>query len=107
MTVRRWWGLWAGVFVALVVPASYYVLALLVQSGTVHLETRDDGMQTITAIALSEAILGPLGIVVAGISAGLRSAVGWFVLLLVGLPGLFFVWFLCVATLSGAMGAPF
>jgi len=65
-------------------------------------------------MALSEVFLGPVGLLVAGSSAGIRRAVDWIVGLVIAVPGLViavpglaFFWFLCVATLSSALGSPF
>src|SRR5450756_2192079 len=52
-------------------------------------------------------LLGPIGIVIAGRSAGVRGALAWLALLMWALPVFAFVWFVCVASLSGALGNPF
>jgi hypothetical protein len=52
-------------------------------------------------------LLGPVGIVVAGRSVGVRGASNWLALLIVALPAYAVVWFVCVATVNGALGNPF
>ncbi len=108
MTVKSWQGLVVGAFIALVVPISSWVLALLVENGIAPYE------QTHALFGLfglldwiSLFLLGPVGIVIAGRSAGVRGVLGWLALLIVALPVFAFVWFLCVATLGGTLGNPF
>ena len=52
-------------------------------------------------------LLGPIGIVIAGWSAGVRGAPAWLALIIVAVPVFAFVWFVCVASLGGALGNPF
>jgi hypothetical protein len=58
-------------------------------------------------ISLSEILLAPIGIVIAGRSASVRGALAWVALIIWAVPVLAFVWFLSVATLSGSLGNPF
>jgi hypothetical protein len=55
---------------------------------------------------VAEVLLGPIGVGIALWSAGVRGA-ALVALIVVALPVLMVVWFLCLATLSGAMGEPF
>lgn len=107
MTVKSRRGLVIGAFIALVVPISYWVLALLVENGIAPYDQMHSLLNLFGLISLSELLLGPIGIVIAGRSAGVRGAIAWLVLIIVGIPLLAVVWFLCVATLSGALGNPF
>ncbi len=107
MTVKSWWGLAVGLFIALVVPISFLVIAKLVENGLAPQDQMQASMGALTAIALSEVLLGPIGIVIAGRSAGVRGVIAWLALIIVAVPVLAFVWFVCVATLSGALGDPF
>ena len=107
MTVKSWWGLAVGLFIALVVPISFLVIATLVENGLAPQDQLHASMGALTAIALSEVLLGPVGIVIAGRSAGVRGAIAWLAVIIVAVPVLAFVWFVCVATLSGALGDPF
>lgn len=64
-------------------------------------------LNALGVIALFELVLGPIGIGIAGWSAGVRSLFAWLALIFITVPALAFVWFLCVVTLSGALGEPF
>ena len=105
-TVKSWRGLGVGAFIALVVPISFLVLARLAEAGI----TPSDQMHTLVplldTILFSGVLLGPIGIVVAvraaGFGRGEGVAVG-----IVALPVSAIVWFMCVATLGGALGNPF
>ncbi|MEO7869876.1 MAG: hypothetical protein ABIS42_04640 [Candidatus Limnocylindria bacterium] len=96
-----------GAFIALVVPISYWVLALLVENGIAPYDQVRPQLDVLGFISLSEILLAPIGIVIAGRSAGVRGAIAWIALIIVGIPVLALVWLLSVATLSGALGNPF
>lgn len=106
MTVRSYPQVAAGVIVALAVPVVFRLLTVLIEHGIVSYQVPID-WTTPTNIALSEIVLGPLGVVIAGRGAGVRSAIAWIVLLVVTIPVLLFVWFYSVAMFSAALGAPF
>jgi hypothetical protein len=107
MTVRSPRGLVVGLAIALVIPVSYWVLAQLVEHGIAPYDQTHSLLGPLGTIALSEVVLGPIGIGIAGWSAGVRSALAWLAVIVLGLPALAVVWFLCVVTLSGALGNPF
>jgi len=48
-----------------------------------------------------------VGIAIAAWSAGVRGVAGWIALMVVALPVFAVIWFVGVATLSGALGNPF
>ncbi len=100
-------GLILGVLIALAVPFSSLVVAFLWDRGMLPLEPNGAFVQTLQATAPWELILGPVGIVVAGRSAGLRGFLAWLGLIVVGVPVLAFVWFVGVAYLGGLAGEPF
>jgi hypothetical protein len=52
-------------------------------------------------------LLGPIGVVVAGRSAGIRGAFGWFVLMVVAVPVLTSLWLGSVMAFGSATGNPF
>jgi hypothetical protein len=106
MTVRSWGGVIAGVVVALLVPISYRVFAQLLEAGVVRVEREGSIMQTLTTIAFTELLLGPIGVAIAGRALGLRSPVAWLVLFGLTIPVLAVVWLICFLTLSGALGRP-
>ena len=106
MTVRSWGGVIAGTAVALLVPISYRLFAQLLEDGIVHVEREGSIMQTLTTIALTELLLGPIGVAIAGRALGLRNPVAWLVLFGLTIPVLAVAWLICVATLSGALGRP-
>ncbi len=108
MMVESWRGLGVGAFIALVVPISYVVLARLVEVGIAPND------QVHTLVPLLDwilfplgVLLGPIGIVVAGRSAGIRGAFGWLVLMIVAVPALAYLWFISALLYSGATGRPF
>ncbi len=107
MTVKSRRGVGIGAFIALVVPISYWVLALLVENGIAPYDQVRPQLDVLGFISLSEILLAPIGIVIAGRSAGVRGAIAWIALIIVGIPVLALVWLLSVATLSGALGNPF
>ena len=61
---RSWRGVALGGVIALVVPVSLLLLAVLLESGIVSSDLPHDPL--LTLIAFSEVLLGPVGIVVAG-----------------------------------------
>jgi hypothetical protein len=96
-----------GAGIALGVPVSFLVAGQLLLGRVVTFERGPDTMDILTRIALSEIILGPIGLLVVGSAIPLRRPLAWLLLLLVGVPVLVVTWFLGVATLSGALGSPF
>jgi hypothetical protein len=108
MTVKSRRGLGVGAFIALVVPISYLVLAVLVENGIAPYDQTHALLNPLGLLGwISLFLLGPVGIVIAGRSAGLRGVIAWLALIIVAIPVFAFVWFACVATLSGALGNPF
>jgi hypothetical protein len=108
MTVKARRGVLVGAFIALVVPTSDLLLAQLVGSGIAPYEQTRSLLDVVGLLAWTSLfLLGPIGIVVAGRSVGVRGAINWLVLLIVALPAYAVVWFVCVATVSGALGNPF
>ncbi|HEY5434707.1 MAG TPA: hypothetical protein VIK13_05700 [Candidatus Limnocylindrales bacterium] len=108
MTFESRRGVLVGAFIALFVPTSDLLLAQLVGSGIAPYEQTRSLLDVIGLLAwTSLLLLGPIGIVVAGRSGGVRGAINWLVLLIVALPAYAVVWFVCVATVSGALGNPF
>jgi hypothetical protein len=100
-------GVLVGVVIALAIPVSYWVLAALVSKGIAPYDQVKALLGPLSVIALFELLLGPVGIAIAGWNAGIRNAIVWLALFIVAVPLLAFVWFLCVVTLSGALGEPF
>jgi len=107
MSVKSWRWVAIGAVIAVIVPASFGIFGLLLQARVIHFVRGEYTMERLTTIALTEAFLGPIGIVIAGRSAGLRHPVAWLALFVVAVPLLAVMWFLCMATLSGALGSPF
>lgn len=106
MTVRSSPQVATGLIVALAVPVFFGSLTVLLENGIVSVDEPIDWTPS-TVIALSEIVLGPLGVVIAGRGAGVRGAIAWLILLAVTIPALLLVWFYSVVLLSGALGAPF
>jgi DNA-directed RNA polymerase subunit RPC12/RpoP len=108
MAVTSWRGLWVGAFIALVVPTYYLVLARLVEVGIVSSDQVHTLVHSLDTILFPWGVLlGPIGVVVAGRSAGIRGVFGWFVLMFVAVPALASLWLFSVLVYSGATGRPF
>jgi hypothetical protein len=94
-----------GGFIALVVPVFVFVLSLLVNIGVLSADQVD--VPWVTWILVSEVVVGPIGIVVAGWSAGVRGMPAWVLLLISAVPLLAGVWIASVLVYGGATGSPF
>jgi hypothetical protein len=104
--VRSWRGAAGGVLVALLVPIMCLTLAWLLGSGLVSYDELRALVNPWFGLALAEVLLGPIGVGIALWSVGVRGA-ALVALIVVFLPVLVIIWFLCLATLSGALGEPF
>ena len=102
-----WRGVILGLVLAFAIPASYWVLAILVQRGIAPYDEVHASLSALGMFALLEVLVGPLGIGMVAWSAGIRDAAVWAALFILGIPGLAIVWFLAVANLSGTLGNPF
>jgi hypothetical protein len=108
MAVKSWRGLGLGAFIALVVPASCLVLARLLELGIVSRDQVHPLVPLLDTILFPwGVVLGPIGVVVAGTSAGIRGGFGWLVLMIVAVPPLASLWLAGVFAYSGATGRPF
>ena len=107
MAVRSRRGVAAGAFIALVVPVSAAVLAQLLRAGIAPYEETHSLLGLISLIGwISLFVLGPVGLALAGWSAGIRSVLGWLAAIILVMPLLVIVWFVGIASLSGALGNP-
>ena len=101
-------GIAAGVSLALVVPVSYAVLAAFIQTGLIPNEPLHGALNDLTQLGLISLFgLGPIGIVIAGWSAGVRSVLTWASWLIVAVPIHLVTWAIGAFALSGALGNPF
>jgi len=108
MAVRSRSGVVAGLGIASIVPALSLLIPALVQNGIAPAEAMRSMLDVFGFFTwLSLALLGPLGIAVAGRSAGVRTALGWLAVLVVAGPAYLAIWFLGAASLSGGLGNPF
>jgi hypothetical protein len=109
VTVKSRRGLGVGAFITLVVPVSYWVTALLVEDGIAPYDEvhalYDGPLGPLGWISLF--LMGPIGIVIAARSAGVRGVLSWLALIIVAVSTFAFVWLVGVATLGGAVGNPF
>jgi hypothetical protein len=103
--VKSWRGVGIGGCIALAVPAFIFVLSLLVNIGVLSADQVD--LPWITWILVSELVIGPIGIMVAGWSAGVRGMPGWVLLLITAVPLLAGVWVASALIFGGATGSPF
>jgi hypothetical protein len=102
-----WRGVILGLILAFAIPASYWVLAVLVQRGIAPYDEVHASLDALGMFALLEVLVGPLGIGMVAWSARIRDTAAWAGLFILGIPGLAIVWFLAVANLSGTLGNPF
>ena len=100
-------GVILGLMIALALPLANLIVANLGERGIVVFDPEGAVIQALKVTFAWEIFLGPLGILVIGSSAGVRSFPGWSALILVALPVLGFLWFLGVAMVGGLSGSPF
>jgi hypothetical protein len=108
MTIRLRRGLIAGLGVAFVVPVSSIAIADLVVNKVIAFETARPlldvfGMLTWATLA----VFGPVGIVIAARSAGIRGPTAWAAVAVLAFPAYLALWFAGAVSLSGALGNPF
>lgn len=96
-----------GIVIALAIPVSNGIVALLWGSGLLQLDPEGALVKGLEAPGLAGILLGPIGIVIAGWFAGARSFNAWFVLIILGIPLLALVWFYAIVSLGGLAGEPF
>jgi hypothetical protein len=96
-----------GIVLALAIPVSNGVVAVLWSSGVLQLDPEGPFVKGLEAPGLAGILLGPIGIVIAGWFAGVRTFPGWFVLIVLGIPLLTMLWFYAIASLGGLAGEPF
>ena len=104
---RKIAGTVVGVALALAIPVSNGVVAALWSTGVLQLDPEGALVKGLEAPGLAGILLGPIGIVVAGWFAGVRTFPGWFVLIVLGIPLLTILWFYAIASLGGLAGEPF
>jgi energy-converting hydrogenase Eha subunit C len=107
MATRSWRGIWLGAIVALAIPVAYVGAAFLLQAGVPVIVREDSTMNTLTTIALMEILLGPIGLIIVGVSIPIRHPLAWVAWLAVGVVVLAVAWFYGAVMLSGALGSPF
>jgi hypothetical protein len=95
------------VVIALAIPVSNGVVALLWGGGVLQLDPEGPFVKGLEAPGLGGILLGPIGIVIAGWFAGIRGFSAWFVLIILGIPLLTIAWFYAIASLGGLAGEPF
>lgn len=105
MTARPLLGLVAGAFVALALPLLYWILGLGLERDLLTEDQVRPLASVLTSVAPAELLLGPVGILLAGRSAGIRRTGGWVVVALTIAPVLAVVWLLGLLTLGGALGS--
>ena len=98
-------GILAGAVVALALPLAYWVLGLGLERDLLIDDQVRQLAGVLTSIAPAELVLGPLGLLLAGRSAGIRGTAAWAVVVLVLAPALAVIWLLGLLTLGGALGS--
>jgi hypothetical protein len=96
-----------GIVLAFAIPVSNGVVAVLWSSGAIQLDPEGAFVKGLEAPGFGGILLGPIGIVVAGWFAGVRTVIGWFALIILGIPLVTIFWFHAVASLGGLAGEPF
>lgn len=97
----------AGAVIALAIPLSNGLAAILWGNGLIQLEPEGWLVKILQAPGLAGILLGPIGLVIAAWFAGVRSVLSWLSVLIVGLPLLAMLWFYAIASLGGLAGEPF
>ena len=100
-------GVIGGLLIALALPVLNLIVAQLWERQIVTFDPDGAVIGALQATPLWEVFLGPIGIVVAGRSAGIRNPLTWFALFVVAVPVLAVVWFVGVASVGGLAGEPF
>lgn len=103
--VKSWRGVAVGAFIALTVPVAFILLSLLLDVGVLPPDQMHAPL--FTMIMFSEVLLGPVGLAVAGWSAGVRGVVAWVLLLITAIPLLSAVWVISALMFGGATDSPF
>jgi MFS family permease len=94
MTFESRRGVLVGAFIALFVPTSDLLLAQLVGNRIAPYEQTRSLLDVIGLLSWTSLfVLGPIGIVIAGRSGGVRGALAWLALLIVALPLYAVAWF--------------
>lgn len=116
MSMRFWLGVGAGAVLALALPAAIWIVGLSLERLAVTAEDvrlRDIAIEqarpvtdVLSALVPAELLLGPLGVYIAGRSAGVRGATRWLVLIVATLPLLGGIWLLGTLTMNSALGSP-
>ena len=107
MMVRSRRGVAIGVVIVLAVPIAFLLLAVLVQNGIAPYEPIHAQINGIGLIGwVSLAVLGPVGIAIAGWSAGVRGVLAWLAVVIVFGPMFVALWLMSVVTISGSLGNP-
>ena len=100
-------GVVGGFLLALWLPVLNLIVAFLWERQIVTFDPDGAVIGALQGTFLWELFLGPIGIVVAGRSAGIRSPLTWFALFWVAVPVLAVLWFVGVASVGGLAGEPF
>ena len=107
MMVRSRRGVALGVVIVLSVPIAFLVLAVLVQHGIAPYDPIHAQINAIGLIGwVSLAVLGPVGIAIAGWSAGVRGVLAWLAVVIVFGPMFVALWLMSVVTISGSLRNP-
>jgi hypothetical protein len=108
MSIQSRRGLVVGLGIAFAVPVASLLLPLLIQNGLAPYDAVRPMLNTFGFLTwASLAVLGPVGIVIAARSVGVRGVLGWLATLMLAGPAYIVVWFAGAVSLSGALGNPF
>jgi hypothetical protein len=106
--VRSRRGVVVGLCIAFAVPVLSLLIPILIEIGIASSEATQSMLNVFGFLSwASLAVLGPLGIVIAARSGGVRGVLGWLAVLVLAGPAYLAIWFFGAVSLSGALGNPF
>lgn len=107
MTVRSRRGVAIGALIALWAPIGALALAALVKNKIAPYDSIHERVNEIGVLLwASLTVFGPIGIVTAGWSAGVRGVLAWLALVVVVGPLFVALWFTAAVAISGTLGNP-
>ena len=105
MTRQSWLGIVAGAVIALAMPTLTWILGLGLEGGSFTDDQARPFGTLLKSTTLIELVLGPVGVVILGRSAGIHGIARWLVLIVATLPALTIVWLLGFLTMGAALGS--
>jgi hypothetical protein len=95
-----------GIVIAIAVPVASATVAALWSSGVIDPDPNGALVETLSSLLFPSLLFSPIGLVLIASGAGLRRALAWAAMFLLGLPLVAVVWFVAAAWLGGLAGQP-